>query len=91
MKNLGYVDSRIAVTWRCHGSDCNLNTMQILDWGVIELQRKVGLEKAREKVESISDLNRYALKFFLGNLHNHPTAFTIVGLWYPARQAPSLF
>jgi hypothetical protein len=65
--------------------------MQILDWEVVELQRREGDEKALEKVKQYCDLRAYDLKFFLGNLRLHPASFMIVGLWYPKRVAPSLF
>lgn len=61
--------------------------MQILDWEVAELHRREGDMSAMAKVQGICDPSQYALKFFLGNLHQHPTAFTIVGLWYPKRSA----
>jgi len=91
MKSLRYVPSRLEIHWQCHGKDCKTHNMQILDWGLIELQGREGIEKAKEKLESICNLDKYTLKFFLGNIHNHPTSFTIVGLWYPKRVTDLLF
>lgn len=90
-KRLTYVESRLEVHWRCHGQNCNTHHAQILDWGLIELQRREGSDSAKEKLETYFDLNKYALKFFMGNIHNHPTSFTIVGLWYPKRAERGLF
>lgn len=59
--------------------------MQILDWEVCELQRKCGDEDALKKLREITDLSRYNLRFFLGNLFQYPQNFMIVGLWYPRR------
>ena len=91
MKHLDFVSSRIRIKWLCASTTCNGHQMQILDWEVGELQRKQGDDAACEKVKAICDLKQYALKFFLGNLAQHPTAFTIVGLWYPKRQPDRLF
>lgn len=87
MKDLSFLSRRLRVNWECHSSECRGHSMQILDWEVAELHRREGNLSAMAKVEEICDLNKYALRFFLGNLHQHPTAFTIVGLWYPKRSA----
>jgi hypothetical protein len=85
MKDLSFLSRRLRVDWECNSADCRGHTMQILDWEVAELHRRLGDDKALSKVRDICDLSKYALKFFLGNLYQHPTAFTIVGLWYPRR------
>jgi hypothetical protein len=85
MKDLSFISRRLRVNWECHSLDCRGHSMQILDWEVAELHRRHGDMSALAKVQDICDLSKYALRFFLGNLHQHPTAFTIVGLWYPKR------
>ena len=60
--------------------------MTILDWGLGELARRQGPEKARQKMEALADPKKYDLKFFLGNMLAYQTTFTIVGLWYPKRK-----
>jgi hypothetical protein len=87
MKDLSFMSRRLKVNWECHSADCRGHSMQILDWEVAELHRREGDMSAMAKVQGICDPSQYALKFFLGNLHQHPTAFTIVGLWYPKRSA----
>ena len=91
IKRLAYVPSRFEIHWRCFGKDCKAHHTQALDWGLIELQRKQGIESTQRKLEQICDLKEHALKFFMGNIHNHPTAFTIVGLWYPKKAEHGLF
>lgn len=91
MKRLDFVGKRFMVEWKCNSPQCKTHKMQILDWELIELQRREGDEKARQKLESVLDLKAYALRFFLGNLFLHPHNFTIVGLWYPRRAAGRLF
>ncbi len=92
LKRLTWVDSRFEIHWRCHGPNCNSHHTQALDWGLMELQRRKGIEAAQKKLEEICDFGKHATKFFMGNIKSHPTAFTIVGLWYPKRpETPLLF
>jgi len=87
---LNFQRHRIRIKWRCGTPGnpypgCNGHDMAILDWGLGELTRREGPEKARQKIESISNTRKYELKFFLGNMQQYPKSFTIVGLWYPKR------
>lgn len=92
LKKLAFPEFRFQVEWLCHGAECNGHTMKILDWGLGELARKVGVDDTLKKLNSICDIETNALKFFLGNIKAHPDAFTIVGLWYPRKdQTPRLF
>jgi hypothetical protein len=91
LKDLRYLRDRIRVDWTCFGPECKGHSMQILDWEVAELHRKLGDEKALQRVREVLDLSRYSTKFFLGNFHLHPTAFAIVGLWYPKKAEARLF
>lgn len=85
MKRLDFLKSRVVVSWLCHADECTGHNMQVLDWGLCELQRKRGSDAAVTKMRELSDLNTHRLKFFLGNLFLHPSKFLIVGLWYPKR------
>ena len=85
MKHLDFLKKRLKITWKCHSADCRTHSMQVLDWEVAELHRRHGDGKALKKLRQVCNVENYALKFFLGNLFLHPTAFTIVGLWYPKR------
>jgi hypothetical protein len=85
MKNLEFLKARIHIHWLCNSPECKGHKMQVLDWEVCELQRRLGDDAALKKVREITDLSRFALRFFLGNLFLHPHNFMIVGLWYPKR------
>ena len=65
--------------------------MQVLDWEVVELLRREGNEKALQKVESVLDLSKYAVRLFLGSMRLYPQTFCIGGIWYPKRAAGLLF
>jgi hypothetical protein len=91
LKGQEFVPNRIRVRWLCHSPECKGHNMQVLDWEAIQLQRKVGNEKALEKVRSVCDVQKNAVRFFLGNTAQHPAAFCIVGFWYPKRVPDLLF
>lgn len=92
MRQLEFVQERVQVEWRCHGQECNGHRMQVLDWESAEILRREGQEKALQRLNEVCNLSDFALKFFLGNLAQHPTAFTIVGMWYPKKsKTPRLF
>jgi hypothetical protein len=85
MKGLEYMASRPRIHWLCNSAECKGHKMQILDWEILELQRREGDDNALKKLEELCNLTKYDLRFFLGNLHQHPKSFTIIGLWYPQR------
>lgn len=92
MRNLEFVKDRVLIEWRCHGKECNGHKMQVLDWEAAELLRRAGREKALQRIEDVCDLSKHSLKFFLGNLAQHPTSFMIGGIWYPLKnKTPRLF
>jgi hypothetical protein len=85
MKDLEFQQTRIYVQWR--SSSDKIHRMQIMDWEVGELQRKVGDQKALTHIRSILNLETHAIRFFLGNIFLHPNRFTIVGIWRPKRMS----
>jgi hypothetical protein len=86
MKTLEFLKSRVMVSWLCNAKDCSGHKMQVLDWGLCELQRREGSEAAVKRMKEVCNLNNHDLKFFLGNLFQYPTSFLIVGMWYPKRR-----
>jgi hypothetical protein len=86
MKKLEFLKSRVMVSWLCKAEGCSGHKMQVLDWGLCELQRREGSEAAVRRMKEICNLKIYDLKFFLGNLFQYPTSFLIVGMWYPKRR-----
>ena len=86
IKQLEFVKWRVQVTWLCKNPECNSHRMQVLDWGLCELQRRDGNDAALKRTKDLCRLDVYDLKFFLGNLFLHPMSFMIVGMWYPKRR-----
>lgn len=91
MKKLDSVKFRVQVSWLCKSPTCSGHRMQVLDWGLCELQRRDGDAKALERMQELCRLDVYDLKFFLGNLFLYPASFMIVGMWYPKRVPDLLF
>lgn len=91
-KELGFRRQEIRLQWRCpiRCPECanGPHDMQVLDWGLIELARKNrwDWDLAKRRLEEIANLDTHDFRLFLGNMKAHPTAFTIVGLWYPLRR-----
>ncbi len=96
-KALEFLSQEIRIVWRC-AVPCDQcgrrpHDMMVLDWGLLELARRDGdWEKARQRLETISDLNAYDFRLFIGNFRLHQKSWGVIGLWYPKRrEQQSLF
>jgi hypothetical protein len=91
-KELEFLEQEIRIAWRCAVACDTCRTkpheMTVLDWGLLELARRDGnWEKARQKLESISNLATHDFRLFIGNFFLHQHIWGVIGLWYPKRQA----
>jgi len=74
--------------YECSDPDCNSHTQSIIDWEIAELYRRVHHRddwQDRLKARWINDLcapNRDTA-FFVGNQHQHPRSFLVLGVWWP--------
>jgi hypothetical protein len=88
-KELEFLDYDVRLLWRCleRCPECQNrpHKMKVLDWGLLELGRRNGWDKAKTKLEEISNLATHEFRLFLGNFKQHPKSFGIIGLWYPKR------
>lgn len=85
LKQLQFISKRFKIHWHCKGENCKGHKMSILDWEVYELARSQGIPKTLEKLNTILDLNKYDIGFFLGNFRLYPNTFAIGGIWYPQK------
>lgn len=85
VKTLDFFPYRFRVWWHCMAADCEGHHAMVLDWGLGQLARKRDTSAAVAKMESLGDLDRYDLGFFMGNYKAHPQNFGVVALWYPLR------
>jgi hypothetical protein len=51
--------------------------------GYAELARRDGWEKAKQKLEELSNLKTHEFRLFMGNFRLHLKEFGIIGMWYP--------
>ncbi len=94
-KELEFPSHDIRLRWRCREpcDECSRHPhdMKALDWGLLKLARREGFEKARARLEVISDLRTHDFRLFMGNFFLHQHIFGIIGMWYPKIPAqPSL-
>ncbi len=90
-RNLEFLPFSVRIGWKCSrllGPEaCSGHSATIMDWGLGELGRREGAQKALAKAKEITDLGRNDLYFFMGNLKARPHVFGIVGMFYPNRAA----
>jgi hypothetical protein len=79
--------------FRCNNPSCNMHTMLCTDWEMGQSYRRwrrqygAGWEAAFRQTYEHDMIQRYDTHFFVGNLHQFPNAWIVVGLFYPPRQA----
>lgn len=95
VKPLTPPDFRFKIEFTCDDPRCSGHEMSVLDWEIdalyfTMLQNTGSRETAAKKViEKLTDEVCASTKdthFFLGNISNHPTTFTVVGLWWPSKK-----
>jgi hypothetical protein len=75
----------------CDESTCTGHTMMCTDWEMGESWRRWSKEygagweaKFRQKYET-EMIERFDTHFYVGTIHRHPSAWIIVGLFYPLK------
>lgn len=87
VRGLEFYPYKIRLEWACVSAQCRGgHTATVMDWGLGELARRDGIDKAVARMEDLADTSRYDLQLYMGNIKAHPKAFGIVGLWYPLRR-----
>jgi hypothetical protein len=77
--------------YRCDDRGCRGHLQTIIDWEIVELYRNVRehddwQDRLRAKwLDQMCGAGRDTA-FFVGNQHLHPTAFLVLGVWWPPRQ-----
>lgn len=96
IKPLREADFRFKIRFQCGHESCRrVHDFSVLDWELDALyfrlrqrgnRRIPAADKVLRKLETICSSDN-DLRFFLGNISNHPHVFTIVGFWWPKRKA----
>jgi hypothetical protein len=95
-KDLVFMPVQYRASFICNDPACpTKHDMSILDWGVYVLSRKLFRDKGGaapaeagtiDRINELMDLDEKDAYFFLGNTKAHPTAFMIVGMYYPPKK-----
>lgn len=77
--------------YRCSHPDCNGHEQTIIDWEIAELYRSLRSHGDWQDQLKAKWLNQMCAPdrdtaFFVGNQHQHPTAFLVLGVWWPPRR-----
>lgn len=79
----------------CSDPGCNSHRQSIIDWEIVGTYRKVRNRpdwQERMKRRWLGELCSpdRDTAFFVGNQHQHPRSFLVLGVWWPPRQAEQL-
>lgn len=86
---------RFKLRYECSDPACNSHSQSIIDWEIDQYYRRVRhshnwKEKLRGRwLEQICGADRDTA-LIVGNQHQHPTAFLILGVWWPPQRPEQL-
>lgn len=77
--------------YRCSDAACNGHLQTIVDWEIVQLYRNVQgradwQDALRQKWLTEMCGPEKDTAFFVGNQHQHPTSFLVLGVWWPPRR-----
>lgn len=89
---------RVTIKYRCESAGCPGHEPTFLDWETGQAGRRWLRESGpvsarrqlRAKYEDLVDTRRDA-HLYVGNLHQHRSSFSALGLWSPKAEPPDLF
>jgi hypothetical protein len=95
LRELEQVPWTFRYRYECAEAGCPGHRQSIIDWEIAQFYRRVrNFEDWRERMrarwlEEVCDEQRDTA-FFVGNMHQHPGSFLILGVWWPPRRAEQL-
>jgi hypothetical protein len=95
LKELELVPWTFKYRYRCSDPNCGGHLQSIIDWEIALTYRRVRkLDDWRDRVRArwLNDLcgPDKDTAFFVGNQHQHPGSFLVLGVWWPPRQSEQL-
>ena len=95
VRELEQVPWTFKLRYECEDSSCRTHTQSIIDWEIATYFRRVrGRSDWRERMRRrwLGDLCRgdRDTALFVGNQHQHPTSFLVLGVWWPPRRPEQL-
>ncbi len=95
LKALELIPWRFKLRYECADPSCRSHSQSIIDWEIDQYYRRVRhssewVDKLRHRwLEEICGPDRDTA-LIVGNQHQHPTSFLILGVWWPPRTAEQL-
>ncbi len=86
-KEIAFLTHEVHLLWRCE-ERCRTcsnqpHRMSVLDWGLLELGRRDGWDKAEARLRAMAEPGKHDFRLYLGNMRLRQQVFVIIGLWYP--------
>jgi hypothetical protein len=95
MRELELVPWRFKYHYECDDPECKTHTQSIVDWEIVGTYRRVHRRsdwQERLKAKWLDQLCAPSrdTAFFVGNQHQHLSAFLVLGVWWPERAPEQL-
>lgn len=87
---LEQIPFRFQYRYRCSDSDCGGHLQSIVDWEIVELFRNVRSRPEWKELIRKKWLDQMCgadkdTAFIVGNQHQHPDGFLVLGVWWPPK------
>jgi hypothetical protein len=95
LREIEQIPYRFKYRYRCSDPGCKRHEQTIIDWEIVQFYRQVRnttdwQERMRARwLQQLCSPQRDTA-FFVGNQHQHPTAFMVLGVWWPPKQPEQL-
>ncbi|HVA20109.1 MAG TPA: hypothetical protein VMU55_08035 [Solirubrobacteraceae bacterium] len=81
--------------YECDEPGCRTHTQSIIDWEIARFYRRIrDFDDWRERMKAQWVGKLYGVgrdtAFFVGNMHQHPRSFLVLGVWWPLRRPEQL-
>lgn len=97
-KELEPAPFKVTIKYRCGSVGCSGHSPSLLDWETGQAgrqwSRKAGPTKAKKMIQAKYEELVHPSRdthIYVGNLHQHRTSFSALGLWFPNVEPPDLF
>jgi hypothetical protein len=95
LRELEQVPWSFKYRYLCADPRCPTHTQSIIDWEIAEFFRRIQYRddwRERLKAKWLGELcaPERDTAFFVGNQHQHPGSFLVLGVWWPPRQPEQL-
>jgi hypothetical protein len=95
LRELEQVPWTFRYRYECEDAECKGHSQSIIDWEIAQFYRRVRhsddwRDRMRKRwLDEVCGADRDTA-FFVGNMHQHPRSFLILGVWWPPRRPEQL-